>query len=963
MFEKIELSDILVNPSYIQAAILDELDKRFAGNGTTIVDPNNIFTHLVEAFSSVSSKIMQHSDDRLRAVYAKRAQTMEDLYKHLSPLEYVGIFASPASATITILFDKNYLYENAVDYNDNYKRIILPANTTFTISDITFGIYYPIEIRINKRLKSCMVMYNADTTNPLKGLVLNTIEKQEYTYNGIEFLGFEIPVYQFSINRIVEDLVAASGFRKTYDYDDNFYAVRVYHYKNNTWTEIDHTLSEDVYDPLKPTAKIIPRLDVKQIVLEIPQVYFNTELIGNKIRMDVYTTQGKMDQIISDTDKIDVGVNFFQFHEDKTEYNDILDHIPTLEVWTRSEKIVGGGNGRTYEEFRDMVVNNTLQDPVFISFAQIEAYFKSINMKVVKYLDNLTDRIYYAYSVLTDSNQTAVPVSELVTIFDPENFDEVSTIKDNLANSYTVMPGTLFEYNSVTGECIPVSDSVKNMIEGKSKSEKLEIFNNQLYTKTPYHVWINVNHTYPHAVSYDLTRPHMSNIRFVSENQDIDAEMVAYQGTLNHLNNGHGGYQILLVVHKHDILKEIPEEDLVVYVTMKSASSGQAVGMRAYYDQEYQGHSIYKVDLETDYDIVPDSIRFTNFDSRDASISLADYLNLNTKMTITYLIDPAHVSNNTTITGGTGLPTDYQNHIFMAKQECDLVFGESLEPYVHTKMDLLWSDQEYETHPVTIYHTYPQDVYERDAEGKLVYTLDGTTGKPVLNKLFAKGDLVLDGDDNPIIRHNEGDVVYNPDGSPSISKVRRMVYYVNLFHFDARLFMSEDSVHKQYTSNLTSNLRDQYNIIDTVNERLLERTVCYFKPTRTLGIAGYRQGETILRESLQLTFAFKFFVKDFVSGDTALKKLIRNKVINLIDEAMLAKKISMGDLQSLIKTKLSDYVDSIDVLGLNNNVYMQTIIPASSDTQSVLGIKLVLKEDGTYTLDRDLSIEFVPTNG
>lgn len=48
---------------------------------------------------------------------------------------------------------------------------------------------------------------------------------------GVDYLILDIPVYQFSKSTLVETIVSATGFVKSIQYNDKFYAVRVFNYK------------------------------------------------------------------------------------------------------------------------------------------------------------------------------------------------------------------------------------------------------------------------------------------------------------------------------------------------------------------------------------------------------------------------------------------------------------------------------------------------------------------------------------------------------------------------------------------------------------------------------------------------------------------------------------------------------------------------------------------------------------
>ncbi|MGK7530338.1 hypothetical protein, partial [Salmonella enterica] len=80
---------------------------------------------------------------------------------------------------------------------------------------------------------------------------------------------------------------------------NKFFYARVWNKpsNSNTWTEIHHTHSRDVYDPNTPTALI--QVVNQSIRCTIPSIYMAKNLVSGEIRMDVYTTIGPLDLDVS----------------------------------------------------------------------------------------------------------------------------------------------------------------------------------------------------------------------------------------------------------------------------------------------------------------------------------------------------------------------------------------------------------------------------------------------------------------------------------------------------------------------------------------------------------------------------------------------------------------------------------------------------------------------------------------
>ena len=164
--------DGMKNPFQLQAYILNKFEDSTNGK-YTIVDPNNVATFLIEAFSTMASSLLKKVDDTvLPAIYPNRAISSSDLYKHLSDFDYVGLFSYPAQTEITVILDMAYLINNGVLVDQgsslSNRQLIIPSTTKFKIGNYTFGLYYPVRIKVSPITKMFSAEYVTDGVNPLK---------------------------------------------------------------------------------------------------------------------------------------------------------------------------------------------------------------------------------------------------------------------------------------------------------------------------------------------------------------------------------------------------------------------------------------------------------------------------------------------------------------------------------------------------------------------------------------------------------------------------------------------------------------------------------------------------------------------------------------------------------------------------------------------------------------------------
>jgi hypothetical protein len=90
-----KLDLINTNPASIQQTSL-ELLQQYLNGETDIVDATNPFMKLVESSAVNTAGFIIDNEVTTRAQYPSCAQTLEDLYLHMSDKDYIDRFASPA---------------------------------------------------------------------------------------------------------------------------------------------------------------------------------------------------------------------------------------------------------------------------------------------------------------------------------------------------------------------------------------------------------------------------------------------------------------------------------------------------------------------------------------------------------------------------------------------------------------------------------------------------------------------------------------------------------------------------------------------------------------------------------------------------------------------------------------------------------------------------------------------------
>ena len=964
MFENSNiLSDNLRNPLDIQNKVLEELENRTKGI-YTIADSNSAFCNLLEFGSSISAACMQEIDNVvIPGIYAKRAQSFKSISRHMTDFDYVNLFGTPSSTTLILQMDTITLMDQALDYNEYYKKAIIPVDSVFSIGSYDFGIYYPIEIQINKTNGNFLVINNINEEHPLHKLSTNVLEFKTQTFQGVPILSFSFPVYQFSREWLREDITSSVGFSKSYTYNDYFYACRIYSYYPDTssWVELNQTTSDILYDTTVVTAKLLIEPDTHKFTVTIPQVYFDENKIGSKLLIELYTTQGELNVDISQLPSEAFTVSFFNKNaKTHSEFSNIFKKFPSIQVYPRSTKIYGGNNGLSFEEIRNRVINNISHRTLLITPVDIEKYFEDNRFKVTKHLDNISNRIYFCNAILSDTNSSHIPVTNTYIKLTDAIVDSTDDIVRNQSTSVTILPTAIYKYNDGNMQCNILSNDEKSVLLNMSKEDFVNTLNTSVYTKSPFHVKVDLPPArYQTATSYNLFENEVLNIQYKYDHEDIMAQMTGYSAAITHNGNGKEGYSIRFIVAKSSDLAEVPEEDLLVFVLTKD-KLGAWCGRKATYVNKQDEYFIYELNLETDYRLEDDYIYFTNLDFYYETIDHT--VPLEHDWEVVYCIKTAYtpgIQNNWQIVEG--IPTDIQNeYIGMGRQIFTIHLGHQLDEIIYNVCDMSWSNRTYKTYETDVPATYPNDVYETNADGTIKVTIED--GQVKLNKTHSAGEPVMGDDGNPVYLHKKGDYVYDQSGSLILSTDRNYECLVYMMQFDARLFYSEDPVHANYTEELPKLLESYFDIVDNAKDKILEETKLYFRPVKTIGTATFSigDGKTSIK-NLDMAFKLKLHVPQFVKNDELLQIEIKNNIITIIESMLSNKIVSMIDIATIIKDKLSSYIDNIDVLGINGDSELQTIYVLDDDAQVSISNVFTILNDNSLSLEKNIMLEFVST--
>jgi len=951
--------DMLNNPLAIQRDILTDYSNRSDANGdpTDVVDPNNTFAFLLETFGRIVSQATVAMDTKINSLYSRRATTTKELYNHLSDYDYVGFFSSPASLKLSMMLHKDYLINNAIEVpNTNYKLVIIPRDTIFTIGRFKLSLYYPIHIRINSIVGNITAVYDTTEVNPLYSLNNNGIPTRETNFGGIDLVAFDFDVFQFDKKIITESINTDIGYSKRYKYDDKFYAIRIYDSSGSAKNELAYSMSDSVYDPNKPTANLKVYPETNEIEVSIPQVYFSNNKLGNQLMLEMFTTQGALDVSIANVNLEDIVANFaFESPNTDSLYSSILKNIPTSIITPVDSRITGGANSYTFTQMKDAIVYHNGATVTPITELDLNRYFKSKGFKSYKKLDNLTDRRYYAYAKVAyadDNNKDLNVVNGRLTVPAVEGTPN-ATVKYLPNDKIVVLPTTVYKYKKSIDAFDVMGEDDKAALLTSSPTDLATKLNNDIYISNPYHIVINTKDRYPTCSTYDLFSVDTDNIQFEEENIYLSAQLNVVSSTIKHLGDGSNGYTIRLGIQKSTEFDAIAEADIVIYCSVQTIDNSQ-VGMKGTYIEDFNGISIYDFNFTTDYAIDSDNITISNLttsngDIYDQTISLSGELFIATF--VKKNLFPG-VSQNFNILSK--FMEDDGTYLGVSLQKINYKLGTLLDDVLDSNLLINWKGQEYATYPDDVPLLYDHDVFDTNPDGTLINT--GAAGTVQLTKLHSAGDPVLDSSTgDPIIKHYAGDTILDTAGNHQVVADRVLDFKVELPGYDYR----NHEVYNDFHAKIAKSNESYYDSVREIGQNILENTKCYFRPNTTIGEGNFKLNNiTTIASDLNLSFEFNCYVTDVIFKDKKLTDLITTEIGKICKEALSDNVISLTNIASKIREQLSDYITSIDVISINGDTGIQTLLNTNVDKLPVINSLIVVGDDGKFKFKDDIKINF-----
>jgi len=818
------------------------------------------------------------------------------------------------------------------------------------------------------------ISYDTSITSPLQTLSTNVIVPTFLNGKGTgSFIKFSFEVYQFDINSQTGNLNQATDFTINIPLNNQYYFCRVYVQNPTTelWTEIQTTHSAEIYDINVPTASLQVITDTSTSVnVTIPQIYTGGALLNMGVRIDVYETLGPINMMLGEYNFTAFTATFEAYDEnDNTIYTAPLSTLPNVIVFC--DKIVTGGeNALAFETLREQVITNAIGNPnIPITSAQIDAAVTDLGYNIVTNVDNITNRIFTASKTMpqpttsaavtnnsTTQNQliTAAAATVATVTINVANAILIDTVVNN-GLSLTIMPTTL--YQNVNGIVSMVSNSQVEAL-GAMLPEQLAVTvtaGNYMYT--PFHYVLDMSKNELNLRPYYLNDPVIESKIFVDENDTTLLQVAT--GTYGIVTTP-TGYAIQVITQSGTTFQQLPDSQVYAQLSFIPYGETSPAYLMGTLIGKSSGERIYNFDLSSTW----------NVDSNN-NLELTSFFMFNTtaKTVLCPLNQIFDITYSTTAPVGSQWIADDVDAALGDFLLPTGIVGITLEQLVVEfgfALDTLWNrsrtvvaPQPYQTYQANVPQVYQSDIYAKNAVGA---TITIVNGQPVMTKLHSKGDPVFDINGNPVYQFVKGDVILDTNGAPIPVGATELDRQIDIMMIDGTYYFATDTVATSYIATLIETLVGWLtNDLETISQKLLEKTQIFFYPQITMGLIEVSAGNgATMTINANQSFVVNLTVDNTVYANTALRSSLETSTVQVLGQQIAMATVSYDAIVEALRDVYGDDVISVQVVGLGGTTpNLNNFTVVNNATQCSLAKQLIVQPDQSLSVSENVVVNFL----
>lgn len=962
---KAALADTDYEPTRLQDLLLGAVEDAL-NNNAAVLDPSQPYPFLMEANVVLTAAYIEEDYQLTRKQYPVLAQNEEELFIHLTDKQLEGMYATPSSGWFYIYLAKEEILRRAMPVGQTgTKKLTIPKHSQITVNNCAFTFQYPIEF-IVKTYGGIDVVYDISRASPLQTLSGNKVEWDIVTLNTVtegqgrtEFVRVRTPLKQMLLTSYTFSPSPSSILKKSVSLTDDFYYARAFAKRSNgDWEEIKTTHSQQVFDPSVPT--LLLKLLDSTLTIELPYVYYATNLVQREIRVDVYTTKGPMTLNLSGLSGNDFLVEWVDHdNDDVGRYTSPMSVMNSLTVIS-TDVVSGGAAAPTFAERRRRMIENAEGDTVIpISDAQLGTALSEVGFDSAKVIDNLTRRVYLASRAMPDHTSGNISGGIDTAVLPMKTTFEQLALRDTVVDNgqrMTILPDSL--YLEEDGLLRMVSDSTRLTLDNLTSGQKVAALESTHYLYTPFHYVLDTNDDTFNVRPYFLTAPTLDVTSYEASN-DTSGLMVSASETRS-IEKTTDGYRLRIKTRSNDVWKALRDDQVHVQLAIRPLDEVEMAYVNGtLLATADDGERIYEFEIRTNWDIDQrHAVTLTNFTMFESTPMFFD-VPLADKYSLIWSV------NDYSIAGL--LPSAVDNALGLHLLPIDVlgVYHETLSIRLGDELSGLWAssravvgERRYEVYDEDVPLRYTATAYVTNPDTGLpnIVEVDGVKQLEILHR---RGDIVYE-NGVPVLKYRKGEAKRDELGNLILQSDRHIVRWWDVVLFDATFRYATRDADVSYASEVPRVVVDWINdTLSSVEDSTLEQTELYFQPRNSL-----RTVRAVVDEGIEVSLytAQKLEISLFVGYEVyqnyELREELEKATITALSQQLNQTTVTrLGIERAILEAGGRDLI-SVTVEGLGGEVGYSTI--SLLDDSARLGIAKGLTQypDGTLAVVDQLEIAF-----
>jgi len=828
IFDQEELDRIKYVPAKMQRVVLDMLANN--ESDLTLEDPTNPFTMLLEANVMMTHNAISETTSHFRKLFPSLAASREDLYHHISTIEEENIFSTAADVDITFYINVLDILDKGIDVSDVDNSIIkkivtLPKFTEVNVGDTPLTLLNDIEITLqidpDNNTKQVFVEQKTNIVETSDNALGNLYSSISVDADNVEWVVFTTNLKQIKRTSTEFSLTKDISFSQNIPYTDNYSYSEVFVKSGDDWEKIETTHSEIIYDRTKPTIRIT--VDEETIRYTIPDFYMLDNSISNIIRIDTYTTKGK---ILLPLTKFNVGD--FTIQLPKYFYSESSAVMSKIDKLANSNNVLDGGvTSYKLRELRNKIIYNTtgtLDLP--ITEKQLNELAKTKGFTLYKAIDTVTDRIFIASKNINDVYNTNRLPSNIdlfnnTLVFLPGEIESKHVYVED--DGILIKSNTLFK--SVNGITKVVNDTEEDALLSSTSQTREELMQTNEYYFTPFYYILDTSDDVLNSRIYNLDTPELSNMEIINKNIFVEHNVNISRYVMTKTDTG---YRFILSLYGNEAFNSLDKNQVFIQMALKINNAGNQMFFTSTYDSDIDKYVIdiktnFMVDIEDRLTILNGySSNFVNKLMLENEAEFIVYVNTNSIPADAKYVPTSEILNRTaTMTA-------------LCKEKALVIFGNNLK-YLWNKINSVYTDRKFKRAATDQILRYKTDVFNTDiVDDKGYVTSKVDCGVSHIKLLHRAGDIVLDTNGEPIYEYRVGDILLDSNNKPIIDTLYGIERYVDIFMIQYEYKVANDFRYNDYFNNIIEIIRKWVTYdMDIVNDAALEHTQIYYKPRKS----------------------------------------------------------------------------------------------------------------------------------